>query len=53
MKRTQVKDALRNIRSRKVSFLSIILIALLGVAAFLGLGISVLALILISNIVIA
>jgi ABC-type lipoprotein release transport system permease subunit len=44
MKRTQVKDALRNIRSRKVSFLSIILIALLGVAAFLGLDYSAAAL---------
>ena len=36
MKKTQLKDALRNISRQKVSFLSIILIALLGVTSFLG-----------------
>ena len=36
MKRTQLKDALRNIRKQKVSYLSIIVIAFLGVATFLG-----------------
>ena len=36
MKRTQRKDAWRNIRKQGVSFVSIIVIALLGVTAFLG-----------------
>ncbi len=36
MKRTQRKDAWRNIRKQAVSFASIIVIALLGVTAFLG-----------------
>ena len=36
MKKTQRKDALRNIGKQSVSFASIIVIALLGVAAFLG-----------------
>lgn len=40
MKKTQLKDALRNIRKQKVSFLSIIVIALLGVSIFLGLDYS-------------
>ncbi len=38
MKRTQFKDALRNIGKQKVSFLSIVVIALLGVTMFLGLN---------------
>lgn len=37
MKRTQRKDALRNIRKQIVSYLSIFVIALLGVTSFLGL----------------
>ena len=36
MKRTQRKDALRNIGRQKVSYLSIVVIALLGVTMFLG-----------------
>ena len=44
MKRTQLKDALRNIRKQKVSYLSIIVIALLGVTTFLGIGYSAAAL---------
>ncbi len=36
MKRTQLKDALRNIWKQKVSYLSIIVIAFLGVTTFLG-----------------
>ena len=40
MKRTQLKDALRNIAKQKVSYLSIIVIALLGVSIFLGLDYS-------------
>ena len=36
MKRTQLKDALRNIWKQKVSYLSVIVIAFLGVATFLG-----------------
>ena len=36
MKRTQLKDALRNIRRQGVSYLSVILIAFLGVTAYLG-----------------
>ncbi len=38
MKRTQRKDALRNIGKQKVSFLSIVVIALLGVTMFLGMN---------------
>ncbi|MBR3038658.1 MAG: hypothetical protein IKI52_08145, partial [Clostridia bacterium] len=44
MKKTQIKDALRNIWKQKVSFLSIIVIALLGVTTFLGIGYSAAAL---------
>ena len=44
MKKTQLKDALRNIWKQKVSFLSIIVIALLGVTTFLGIGYSAAAL---------
>ncbi len=40
MKKTQLKDALRNIWKQKVSFLSIVVIALLGVTTFLGIGYS-------------
>lgn len=40
MKRTQLKDALRNIWKQKVSYLSIIVIAFLGVATFLGINYS-------------
>lgn len=40
MKRTQLKDALRNIRKQKVSYLSIIVIAFLGVSTFLGINYS-------------
>ena len=36
MKPTQWKDALRNIWKQKVSYLSIIVIAFLGVTTFLG-----------------
>ena len=36
MKLTQRKDALRNIGKQKVSYLSIVIIALMGVTAFLG-----------------
>ena len=38
MKRTQLKDALRNIWKQKVSYLSVVLIALLGVASFLSIS---------------
>ena len=38
MKRTQQKDAWRNIWEQKVSFLSIVVIALLGVTMFLGMN---------------
>ena len=38
MKRTQRKDAWRNIWKQKVSFLSIVVIALLGVTMFLGMN---------------
>lgn len=44
MKKTQAKDNLRNIRKQWVSFLSIVVIALLGVAVYLGIGYSVTAL---------
>lgn len=40
MKRTQLKDALRNIWKQKVSYLSIIVIAFLGVTTFLGIDYS-------------
>ena len=40
MKKTQIKDNLRNITKQKVSFISIIVIAMLGVAVFLGLDYS-------------
>ena len=40
MKKMQIRDALRNILKQKVSYLSIVLIAFLGVAAFLGIGYS-------------
>ena len=40
MKRTQLKDALRNIWKQKVSFLSVIVIAFLGVTTFLGINFS-------------
>ena len=40
MKKTQIKDTVRNIRKQLVSFLSIIVIALLGVSIFLGLDYS-------------
>ncbi len=36
MKKTQIKDGLRNIWKQKVSFLSVIIITMIGVAAFLG-----------------
>ena len=36
MKKTQRKDCFRNIRKQKISFLSIIVITLLGVTVFLG-----------------
>ncbi len=38
MKKTQIKDTLRNIWKEKVSFLSIAIIALLAVAAYLGIN---------------
>ena len=38
MKRTQWKDALRNILRQKVSYLSVIVIALLGVGSFLSIS---------------
>ena len=40
MKRTQLKDAVRNIRKQIVSFLSIAVIAALGVTMFLGINYS-------------
>ena len=40
MKRTQFKDALRNIWKQKVAYLSVIVIALLGVTTFLGINYS-------------
>ena len=40
MKHTQLKDALRNIGKQKVSYLSIIVIAFMGVTAFLGIDYS-------------
>ena len=40
MKRTQLKDSLRNIWKQKVSYLSVIVIAFLGVATFLGISFS-------------
>ncbi|MBQ7063484.1 MAG: FtsX-like permease family protein [Firmicutes bacterium] len=44
MKHTQLTDALRNIRKQIVSYLSIILIAFLGVATYLGITFSAAAL---------
>lgn len=41
MKKTQFKDLLRNIAKQKVSFLSVIVIAMLGATVFLGLDYSV------------
>ena len=43
-KRTQFKDALRNIRKQRVSYISIIVIAFLGVTTFLGVDYSSFAL---------
>ena len=40
MKKTQLKDALRNIWKQKVSYFSIIVIAFLGVTTFLGINYS-------------
>lgn len=40
MKRTQLKDALRNIWKQKISYLSIVVIAALGVTMFLGIDYS-------------
>ncbi len=44
MKHTQFKDALRNIGKQKISFLSILVIAALGVVMFLGIDYSAAAL---------
>lgn len=38
MKKTQIKDALKNIQKRKVSFFSIVVIAAMAVASFLGMN---------------
>ncbi len=38
MKKTQFTDCLRNIRKMKISFVSIILIAIMGITAYLGIG---------------
>ena len=38
MKRTQWKDAFRNIRKQAVSYLSVVLIALLGAGSFLSIS---------------
>ena len=38
MKRTQIKDAIRNIGKKKISFISICIIVLLGVGCFLWAG---------------
>ena len=38
MEKTQIKDALRNIGKQKVSFLSIVVIAMFAVAAYLGIN---------------
>ena len=38
MKQTQLKDASRNIKKQKVSFISIVVIAMLAVAAYLGIN---------------
>ena len=40
MKRTQKKDAVRNILRQKVSYISIIVIAMLAVMAYLGIAYS-------------
>ena len=44
MKKTQLKDSVRNIKKQIVSFISIIVIAALGVSTFLGIEFSVRAL---------
>ncbi|MCR5575393.1 MAG: hypothetical protein K6F56_00095 [Oscillospiraceae bacterium] len=44
MKKTQIKDALRNIRANKVSYLSIVVIAMLAALAYLGITYSAAAL---------
>ena len=36
MKRTQIKDALRNIKKERVSYLSILLIAFMAVTCYVG-----------------
>lgn len=36
MKKTQIKDALRNVKKQWVSFVSVVVIAMLGVTAYLG-----------------
>ena len=41
MKKTQFKDALRNIAKQKVSYLSIIVIAMIGVTTYLGIDYTV------------
>ena len=41
MKRTQLKDALRNIWKQRVSYISIVFISMLAVTAFLGIAFSV------------
>ena len=41
MKRTQLKDALRNIGKQRVSYISIVFISMLAVTAFLGIAFSV------------
>ena len=38
MKKTQFLDAIRNIKKRFVSYLSVIVIALLGTSIFLSIG---------------
>lgn len=40
MKKTQLKDAIRNIWKQKVSFLSIVIIAMIGATTFLGIDFS-------------
>ena len=38
MKKTQIKDTLRNVRKHIVSYISVIAVAMLAVAAFLGIN---------------
>ena len=38
MKKTQLKDALRNITTQRVSFLSVVVIAMLAVMTYLGIA---------------